>query len=116
SGITHRYGRDAVPVIAGLNLQIDPGEFVCLVGASGCGKTTLLKLVAGFEYPESGEVLVDGRRVEGPGGERAVVFQQSNLFPWLTVRANVELGPRLAGVSRAERRKTSDRLLEMVGL
>ncbi len=116
SGINHRYGRDAAPVIAGMDLEIDPGEFVCLVGASGCGKTTLLKLVAGFEHAETGAVVVDGTPVEAPGGDRAVVFQQSNLFPWLTVRGNVELGPKLAGVSRAERRKISDRLLEMVGL
>ncbi len=116
SGITHRYGRDAVPVIAGLDLEIDPGELVCLVGASGCGKTTLLKLIAGFERAESGAVVVDGNPVEAPGGDRAVVFQQSNLFPWLSVRGNVELGPKLAGASKADRRRISDRLLEMVGL
>jgi len=114
--ITHRYQRDLPPVIDGLNLSIKPGEFVCLVGASGCGKTTLLKLIAGFEHPSAGTVSVDGKQVTRPGGERAVVFQQPNLFPWLNVRGNVELGPRLAGVKKPERRAISDRLLRMVGL
>lgn len=114
--ITHRYQLDPPPVIDGLNLSIEPGEFVCLVGASGCGKTTLLKLIAGFERPSAGTVSVDGLQVNRPGGERAVVFQQPNLFPWLNVRGNVELGPRLAGVSKTNRRETSDRLLGMVGL
>jgi len=114
--ITHRYQRGLPPVIDGLDLSIAAGEFVCLVGASGCGKTTLLKLIAGFERPVAGSVEVEGHPVSGPGGERAVVFQQPNLFPWLSVRGNVELGPRLAGVKKNERRRISGRLLEMVGL
>ncbi|MBN8866974.1 MAG: ABC transporter ATP-binding protein [Solirubrobacterales bacterium] len=113
--IVHRYGADD-PVIDGLALNIEPGEFVCLVGPSGCGKTTLLKLVAGFEFPEGGQVVVDGSRVSRPAGDRAVVFQQPNLFPWLSVRGNVELGPKLSGVSKEDRRMVSDHLLEMVGL
>ncbi|MBN8869153.1 MAG: ABC transporter ATP-binding protein [Solirubrobacterales bacterium] len=116
AGIVHSYGREDAPVIDGLSLAIEPGEFVCLVGPSGCGKTTLLKLIAGFEFPEGGQVVVDGATVDRPGGDRAVVFQHSNLFPWLSVRGNVELGPKLAGTGRAERREISDRLLEMVGL
>ena len=116
ANIVHRYGRDADPVIDDLSLAIEPGEFVCLVGPSGCGKTTLLKLIAGFEFPEGGQVVVDGEKVSRPGGDRAVVFQHSNLFPWLSVRGNVELGPRLAGVKKSERREIADRLLEMVGL
>ena len=116
SGITHRYSSDAAPVIDGLDLEIAAGEFVCLVGASGCGKTTLLKLIAGFERPSEGTVEVDGEQVTEPGGERAVVFQAPNLFPWLNVRGNVELGPKLSGMKKAGRREISDRLLEMVGL
>ncbi len=116
AAITHRYQRDLPPVIDGLDLTIERGEFICLVGASGCGKTTLLKLIAGFEHPTAGSVEVEGHPVKGPGGERAVVFQQPNLLPWLNVRGNVELGPKLAGVPKAERRDISDRLLAMVGL
>jgi len=116
AGIVHRYSEDEPPVLDDLSLAIEPGEFVCLVGPSGCGKTTLLKLIAGFEFPEGGQVVVDGAPVTRPGGDRAVVFQHSNLFPWLSVRGNVELGPKLAGVGRAERREIADGLLEMVGL
>jgi ABC-type taurine transport system ATPase subunit len=113
--VLRTYG-EAIPVIEGLDLDIEAGEFVCIVGASGCGKTTLLKLIAGFEKPDGGIVAIDGAPVEGPGGDRAVVFQAANLFPWFSVRGNVELGPRLAGLPRKVRRGISDRLLEMVGL
>lgn len=116
ANIVHRYEGSEAPVLDDLSLVIEPGEFVCLVGPSGCGKTTLLKLIAGFEFPEGGQVMVDGSVVNRPGGDRAVVFQHSNLFPWLSVRGNVELGPKLAGVRKEDRREVSDHLLEMVGL
>ncbi|NLE22738.1 MAG: ABC transporter ATP-binding protein, partial [Actinobacteria bacterium] len=82
----------------------------------GCGKTTLLKLIGGFFTPTEGSVEINGSPVTGPGRDRGMVFQAPTLFPWLTVRGNVEIGPRLAGVARAERREISDRYLEMVGL
>ena len=117
-GVRHHVtvGGAAVDALDTVNLTIEPGEFVTLAGPSGCGKTTLLRLVAGFLRPSEGEVLVDGRTVTGPGPDRGVVFQQPNLFPWLTVRGNVELGPKLRGVGRAERRAVADRYLELVGL
>lgn len=98
------------------DFHIRPGEFVTMVGPSGCGKSTAMNLVAGLLQPSAGEVLVSGRTVRGPGPDRGVIFQQYALFPWLSVRENVEFGPRLAGKSRAERRAISDRYLRLVGL
>ncbi len=109
-------GRDRRPAVADVTLSIEPGEFVCIVGPSGCGKSTLLNLVAGFQKPSSGRVSVDGVIVTGPGAERGMVFQQHRLFPWMSVRENVEFGPRMAGVHRSARRVVADEILEMVGL
>ncbi|MGQ0662836.1 MAG: ABC transporter ATP-binding protein [Pseudomonadota bacterium] len=99
-----------------LSFRIAPSEFVCAVGPSGCGKTTLLHLIAGFLQPIRGAVLLDGRPVARPGPDRGVVFQEYGLFPWLTVRANVEFGLRARGVARPERRRVVDAYLDLVGL
>lgn len=98
------------------DLVVEPGQFVCLAGPSGCGKTTLLRLLAGFMRPSEGSIRVGEELVTEPAAERGVVFQQPTLFPWLSVRKNVELGPKLRGVSAAERRKEADRYLAMVSL
>ncbi|GAA1502986.1 ABC transporter ATP-binding protein [Streptomyces synnematoformans] len=100
----------------GVSLDIADREFVTVVGPSGCGKSTLLNMAAGLDEPTSGEVLVDGGTVTGPGPERGVIFQQYALFPWLTVRQNVEFGLRLAGLAADERRERSDHAIELVGL
>ncbi|MFE9249363.1 ABC transporter ATP-binding protein [Streptomyces sp. NPDC007088] len=99
-----------------VSLDIADEEFVTVVGPSGCGKSTLLNLAAGLTRPTSGEVLVDGRPVTGPGPERGVIFQQYALFPWLTVRGNVEFGLRLASVPARERRERATRAIDLVGL
>ena len=99
-----------------INLEIQTGEFVCIVGKSGCGKSTLLNLAAGLLTPSSGRILLDGKEVNGPGVERTVMFQEHALYPWLTVRENVEFGMKLAGVSKEKRQEKSDYYLKMVHL
>ncbi|MGU3583689.1 ABC transporter ATP-binding protein [Rhodococcus sp. C26F] len=118
SNVSKSYGDGptAVRAVDTTDLTIEPGQFVCLVGPSGCGKTTLLQMLAGFEQPTTGSISISGTPVTGPGPERGVVFQRPNLFPWKSVRANVELGPRLRGVDKAERRARADAILETVGL
>jgi NitT/TauT family transport system ATP-binding protein len=96
-----------------VDLAIADKEFVAIVGPSGCGKTTCLRLVAGFEFPSSGAVSVDGRRVAGPGPDRAVVFQQFALFPWKSVFDNIAFGLRNKGVEKSER---GDRVTKAIAL
>jgi len=99
-----------------LSFEVATGEFVCLLGPSGCGKTSLLNVLAGLVEPTSGEALLDGRPITGPGPDRAVLFQEPALFPWLSVRGNVELGLELIGVPAPERRDVAQRWLANVHL
>jgi len=117
-GVTHSFvrGKKSTVAVVDVDLIVEPGEFVVLVGPSGCGKTTILKMIAGFFMPTTGEVLINGVPVQGPGADRGMVFQAPTLFPWQTVRGNVEIGPRMRGVSKEECRETSTRYLTMVGL
>lgn len=99
------------------DLNVSPGEFVCLLGPSGCGKSTLLNVVAGFVKAAAGEVRVGGSPVDGPDVSRGIVFQSSEvLFPWLTVRKNVMFGPRMRGCDRATRKELANHYLDLVGL
>jgi ABC-type nitrate/sulfonate/bicarbonate transport system ATPase subunit len=109
-------GRRGVEVVAldGVSLQIYEQELVSIVGASGCGKSTLLKIIAGLEEPTHGDLLLDGRPIEGPGRDRGMVFQEYTLYPWLTVKKNVEFG--LTGMSGRERAAVARQFLEVVGL
>jgi len=103
-------------VLRGIDLAVERGEFIAVVGPSGCGKTTFLRIVAGLEEASSGEVVLDGRVVRGPGGDRGFVFQTDNLLPWRTVFANAIIGREIAGqVGPAERQRTRE-LLKLVGL
>ncbi|WP_026102362.1 ABC transporter ATP-binding protein [Pleurocapsa sp. PCC 7319] len=99
-----------------INMHVETGEFVCTVGASGSGKSTLLRLVAGLDFPTSGEITVDYQPVTGPGADRGMVFQKYTLYPWMTVQKNVEFGLKLLGISAQKRREIASSHLDIVGL
>ncbi len=99
-----------------INLQVNTGEFVCIVGPSGCGKSTLLHLIAGLHQQTSGQILVDGKPVQGTGTDRIMIFQEHALFPWLTVGQNVEFGMKMKGISKAERQEKTRYYLRLVHL
>lgn len=99
-----------------VSLSIAKGELVSILGPSGCGKTTLLNILAGFLHPTSGMVTLGGRRVQGPGPDRGMVFQQGALFEWMSVRRNVDFGPRMKGVGKPASDAVTDRLLALTGL
>ena len=103
-------------VLENINLEINDGELICLLGPSGCGKTTLLRLIAGLDQPTSGEIVANGELVEKPSGDRAVIFQQYSLFPWLTVLQNVTFGLEISGGSKEENIQAAERYLKSVGL
>ena len=97
-----------------INLEVKPREFLCIVGPSGCGKTTLLRMIAGLDYPTSGEILLDGTPVRGPSPDRGMVFQEFSLFPWRTVLKNVEFGLKIQG--KRDTKRIAERYIELVGL
>lgn len=117
-GVTKNYetARGTVISLDHVDLQVGRGEFVTLVGASGCGKTTILNLMAGLLEPTGGQVLVNGNEVKGPGPDRGVIFQQYALFPWLNAIQNVAFGLQLQGIGKRERLEAAQRYLELVGL
>jgi NitT/TauT family transport system ATP-binding protein len=112
------FDRDGAPrkVLDAVSLEVADGEFVCIVGASGCGKTTFIRAVGGLIAAEEGSVRIDGRAVEGPGTDRGFVFQHDSLLPWRTVRDNVVFGLEVRGVRPAQSRPVADALLRLVGL
>lgn len=117
--VVKRFGTDPVDmplVLGGVSLAIRENEFVVLLGRSGCGKTTLLNIIAGLERSSGGEVRVDGAPVVRPGAGKGMVFQQGALFPWLTARQNVLFATRKRGLAAAERQRVASELLDLVGL
>jgi NitT/TauT family transport system ATP-binding protein len=118
-GLSHRYtdtSGNVISAVDDVSLDIDAGRFMTIVGPSGCGKTTLLNIVAGFIPASEGIVQMDGALITEPGPDRGVVFQSFALFDWLTVRENIEFGPRMGGVDPRERRERANKYLALIGL
>lgn len=117
-GVSRRFSSNHGETLALQATDLDVGEndFITLLGPSGCGKSTLLRIVAGLDHPSSGEVLLDGRRVEGPGADRGMVFQSYTLFPWLTVQDNVCFGLRERGLPRSQQLEIARDFIAKVGL
>lgn len=107
---------EAVTALDGIDLRIGAGEFTALLGPSGCGKSTFLYMVGGFEQPSAGSILVNGAPVRGPGADRGIVFQEYQLFPWLSVAENIAYGLRIAGAPPARRDGKVRELVELIGL
>ncbi len=105
-----------VEALRGINIGCAEGEFVCLLGLSGCGKSTLLQMIAGLETPTTGQIIVAGRELDGPSPAASIVFQDHGLFPWMTVRANVEFNMKARGMRAAERRERGAAMLALTGL
>ena len=117
-GIEKKYNTRKGEVVAlnGVNFDIKENEFICVIGPSGCGKSTLLNIIAGLLEPTAGQILVDGKPIQGTVTDRRVVFQQYALFPWLTVKKNVEFGLKLKGLSKDECDSIAMKYLKMVEL
>lgn len=116
AGLGKRYPGSSIAAVEDVNIEIGAGEIVCIVGASGCGKSTVLRMVAGFETVTDGELFVAGAPVMGPGPDRGVVFQDYGLFPWLTIEENIAYGPREAKLSKAVVAERTASALDAVGL
>jgi len=105
-----------LPVIEDVSFDVYEGEFLCIVGASGCGKTTILRIIAGLQQADTGEVLLDGKKIESTSTRKGMVFQEFALFPWRTVQKNVEFGLEYKGLPPEERKELSKKFISMVGL
>ena len=105
-----------VTAIDHVNIEVKDGEFVMIVGPSGCGKTTLINILGGLNTATSGEVLLDGKPVQGPGADRGMVFQGYSLFPWLSVQKNVEFGLKMKKMPKAQRAEQAKKFIDLVGL
>ncbi len=115
-GKTFTSRQQSIQALSPINLEVAAGEFVCLLGPSGCGKSTLLSMIAGLESASSGEIRADGRKVQGPGTERVLLFQEAALFPWLDVQRNIEFGLLQSGVKPRERAEIAQYFIELVHL
>jgi len=114
--MTFRSKKGDVHVLHNIDLNVRDGEFVCFIGPSGCGKSTLLRIIAGLQTATSGQVFKDGKLLIGPGSDRAMVFQDDSVFPWLTVEKNIEYGLKIKNLPKQERKILVDYYLSLVGL
>lgn len=109
-------GEDSIVALENIDLEIRKGEFVVVLGPSGCGKSTLLKTIAGYIKPSSGKCLMQGEKIKGPDWHRGVVFQSSTLYPWMSVKDNVEFGPKMRELPKEEIKRIREYFLEQVNL
>jgi ABC-type nitrate/sulfonate/bicarbonate transport system ATPase subunit len=109
-------GTQRVHVLDDISVNVAKNEFLVILGPGQSGKSTLLRIIAGLETPTTGTVLLEGKKIEGPGPDRGLVFQSYMLFPWKTVMGNVELGPKLRGIGKKERREIASHYIDLVGL
>ncbi len=114
-GKSYSVDSKALEALQGIDLAVGPGQFVCLVGPSGCGKSTILRLIIGLDTQYNGDILLDGKRISGPGAERSIVFQEHRLLPWLTVEDNIGIGLDRIRDAAARRRLVADHIA-LVGL
>ncbi|MGG3891598.1 ABC transporter ATP-binding protein [Metabacillus fastidiosus] len=112
----YQSGSKTLRVLENIDLDVNTGDFICVLGPSGCGKTSLLRIIAGYENATSGEVKIDGKKHKGPNADIGVVFQQANLFPWLSVEKNIEFGLKMKKLPKSERKRIIDHHINMVGL
>ena len=113
--VNRKYGHGVV-ALNNINLSIAEKEFVCIIGPSGCGKSTLLHMIAGFERPTSGNILINNKEIHAPSPELGMIFQESSLLPWMSVRENIEFGLAIQGFPRGERKDIARHYLNLVGL
>jgi len=114
--VSKKFENASLEALDDISFTVEDGEFICVIGPSGCGKTTLLNIIAGLEAPTSGMVTLDGKQIVDAGPDRAVMFQEPALFPWLNVLDNVKFGLRLAGKTKAEQEEIALHYLKMVQL
>ena len=113
---TFKSEKGEIKALENVNLEVKANEFLCIVGPSGCGKTSLLRMIAGLDYPSSGDIILDGEEVSGPSPDRGMVFQEYSLFPWKTVLKNVEFGLEIRGAEDGDSRRIAEHYIELVGL
>lgn len=109
-------GKKSTKAIEDVSIDIQDNDFVCIVGPSGCGKSTLLRMLAGLDFPSAGNIIIDDRKVTGPGPDRGMVFQTYTLFPWMTVEDNIKFGLKLKKLPKDEQQEIADRYLDIIGL
>lgn len=112
----YKTGKKSVAAIEDVSIDIQDNNFVCIVGPSGCGKSTLLRMLAGLDFPSAGNIIVNDRKVTGPGPARGMVFQTYTLFPWMNVEDNIKFGLKIKKLPKAEQQEIADRYLKIIGL
>ena len=112
----YKTGKKSVAAIEDVSIDIQDNDFVCIVGPSGCGKSTLLRMLAGLDFPGAGNIIVNDRKVTGPGPDRGMVFQTYTLFPWMNVEDNIKFGLKIKKLPKAEQQEIADRYLKIIGL